>query len=138
MALTVDNLKATFDDFLSENRVKKELQSSSALMHIFEMLNEDEAIIKAIDYSLANKPALNANVQKVENYVASLPNNDIDLTNDKIRQTIGQIQKTILAPFGYTPVKSKRLINSTHFTSAACYEKTMPGRLKVVKTIAVI
>lgn len=137
MNTTIQPLKTTFNQVLDGNRIKNELKDNPSFKDIFDILNADESLISAIDASEVNKPALSANVNKIEDYVTDNPSCDIDLTDDATKQAIGTLQKIVLEPFGYTPVKSKRLTNSKFFSSAACYELTSPARLKIIKTISI-
>ncbi|MGP1470431.1 MAG: hypothetical protein ACTTJE_02435 [Schwartzia sp. (in: firmicutes)] len=134
---SVQALKANFSQVLEERRISQELKNNTpALEAIFDILNGDRALIAAIEQSEHGKPALDANVPEIESYVAAHPTCGIDLTNDTTKQVIGILQKIVLAPFGYTPVKDKRLTNSNHFSTAACYERTEPAKLKIIKIIA--
>ena len=137
MNTTIQPLKTTFNQVLDGNRIKNELKDNPSFKDIFDILNADESLISAIDASEVNKPALSANVNKIEDYVTDNPSCDIDLTDDATKQAIGTLQKIVLEPFGYTPVKSKRLTNSKFFSSAACYELNSPARLKIIKTISI-
>ena len=133
----VQSLKANFNHVLQERRISQQLKNNTpALRDIFDILNDDLALIAAIEQSEHGKPALGANVPEIESYIATHPTCGIDLTNDPTKQAIGILQKIVLAPFGYTHVKNKRLTNSNHFTSAACYELTAPATLKIIKIIA--
>lgn len=137
MDTTIQSLKTTFNQVLGANRIKNELKDNPSFKAIFNILNTDESLISAIDISEVNRPALSANVSKIEDYVLNNPSCGINLTDDATKQAIGTLQKIVLEPFGYTPVKSKRLTNSKFFSSAACYELNSPARLKIIKTISI-
>ena len=133
----VQSLKANFNHVLQERRISQQLKNNTpALRDIFDILNDDLALIAAIAQSDHGKPALDATVYDIESYVATHPNCGIDLTDHTTKQAIGILQKIVLAPFGYTPMKRKRLTNANHFAAAACYELTAPATLKIIKIIA--
>ncbi len=118
--------KATFDDFIKQNPMCQNLNGNKDARKIFDILNKDENIYNAIKISAIGKPALEANVNEIENYIDKAgENNTFDLKVDINRMNVGKMQKTILAPFGYINIQnSTKQFKSKYFTSASCYEKT--------------
>ena len=118
--------KATFKDFLEENPMYQSLSNNRDARKIFDFLNENENIFGAIKFSKMKKPALMASVEEIETYIDKRGENaTIDLKEDFNRQGVGKMQKTILAPFGYTPIKnSQKSFKAKYFRTASCYELT--------------
>ncbi len=116
--------KASYESFVREKLVSNDLAENSAAKKIFDFLNEDERIYNAIQMSKIGKPALLANVEDLENFADE--NNlheKFNLAEDINRMTIGRMQKTILAPFGWVPIQgSQKNFKAKYFRSASCYE----------------
>ncbi len=130
------NKKKTYIDCCNENAIKKALIDNPAFEEIFNILNLDDALIRAIAMIKLDKPALAANAKAVEDYVDSHPNCGIDLNDHKTKQNIGILQKAVLEPFGLVPVKQKHLSGLKYFKSASCYKFSKPAKL-TVKTVIV-
>lgn len=130
-------MKKNFNDFINSNPNCSGLFTSSTAKAIFNFLSDDENIIKMLESSDAEQPALSGCVLSLEAFYGNLPNKDMDL-DDFNKQAIGRMIKTILEPFGYIPTKQKNLsksLNSKYFKSAKCYALLKPAYLKVVKKI---
>ena len=129
--------KATFEKFLEENSMYKSLENNRDARKIFDILNENENIYGAIKFSQMNKPALMASVEKIETYIDNRGENaKFDLKEDFNRQGVGKMQKTILAPFGYTPIKnSQKSFKAKYFRTASCYEFNDTNATMKVKVI---
>ena len=134
--------KAKFEDFIFQNPNCKSLESSIESREIFDILNDDEHIIAAIDASEVGQPALSPSVYDIETWITNknLAKKKIlfDLESDWNRQAVGRMQKTILRPFGYEPTDNKILPQSSRarfFKTASCYSKTGVASMKVVRTI---
>ena len=136
--------KETFEDFIYQNPNCKSLADSVEAREIFDILNDDEHIIAAIDASENNLPALTPSVYDIETWIA---NKNLaqkctlfDLDVDWNRQAVGRMQKTILRAFGYEPIAGSNKIlpqssGARFFKTAACYAKTGVATMKVVKRI---
>lgn len=131
-------MKATFNDFLSENPNCSKFAGNTDALYIFDLLSKDESIINMVDASEAGKPALSACVKEIEEFFDNQQNPSVDLTDGFTRTAIGRMVKTILAPFGYEPTVQKDLpkaVRGKYFTSASCYEKTGTASMRIVRTI---
>lgn len=115
--------KATFEDFVQENFISRELLDNPDARKVFEILNEDANIAKAIEITKAGKPALLASVEEIENYFESRGNNStFRLDEPRNRQLVGRMQRTILAAFGYKNAVNKTL-EARYFLSAMTYQR---------------
>ena len=132
-------MKATFNDFLSENPNCSKFSGDTNAQAIFELLSLDDNIIAMVDASEAGKSALTGCVKEIESYFDNLSNPTIDLRDGFTRTAIGRMIKTILILFGYEVTVQKDLPKATqskYFSSASCYEKTGEFSMKVIRTIA--
>ena len=136
-------MKATFQDFLVENPSCSGLTDNTDAQEVFEILSTDENIIKMLELSDQNQPALAACVEELEKWhdaktVNAFPFKSKDGNENFNKTAVGRMVKTVLAPFGYE-VSSRKAISqkfcSGYFTSASCYKKTAPARLMVKKVI---
>lgn len=132
-------MKATLDDYFTENTNCQKFRGNHDFQHIFEqILSTDANIIAMIDVSEAGKPALSACVNQIEAYCDSQTAPTIDLKDDFTKQAIGRAIRTILLPFGYEVKKQKdipRSYQAKYFTSASVYALTGPAVLCVQKRI---
>lgn len=131
-------MKATYKDFLTTNPTCSKFSTNPDAIAIFDFLNQDDIIIRMIDYCDMEKPALSACVLDLETFVAKLPKCTISLSDSFTRTVIGRMVKSILAPFGYRPTSQKAFSKtcvSKYFSSASCYNLDGPATLKVVKRI---
>ena len=118
--------KATFDDFIAQNKICQNLKGNSDAEKIFDILNKDENVYNAIRISELGKPALLASVDEIENYIDEIgENTTFDLKNEQNRMNVGKMLKTILAPFGYVNVEnSVKKFEAKYFKSSSIYKKT--------------
>ena len=129
--------KATWENFLKEKLISKDLAENSAAKKIFDFLNEDEQIFKAILMSKLNKPALLANVEDLEKFADENGlNEEFNLAEDFNRMTVGRMVRTILEPFGWVPIQgSQKNFKAKYFKSASCYEFVEEKAEMVAKVI---
>ncbi len=85
-------LKTNFEDFFRTSKIKREFKETSGFKEIFDLLNFDSAIIRAVIASDFGKPALWANIQLIEAERANHPEWNIDLNDGLVRQAIGVMQ----------------------------------------------
>jgi hypothetical protein len=132
-------MKASFRDFIAHNPNCKKYDGNPEAIHIFEnILSKDDNIIAMIDATEANKPALSACIQEVENYYKNLPSPTFDLTDNFTKQALGRMVKTILEPFGYQPDTQKDMPKSCSaefVTSATVYKYVGNATMMVVRKI---
>ena len=129
-------MKATFEDFLKGNPMYNKRLDTKEARFIFALLSEDENIIKMIDCCNANLPALAGCISAVESYTDML-----DYSDTFVKRGVGNMVKTILAPFGYENPENKDIpksYNAKFFKSAATYSPTGKASMRVVKTIETI
>ena len=134
-------MKATYHDFIVSNPNCSRFSSNRDAIAIFDFLNQDDNIIKMIDYCELGKPALAACVSELEAFVDRLSQSTIHLTDGFTRTVIGRMIKTILEPFGYRPTVQKSFpknCNVKHFSSASCYKLTGEATMKIAKFVTEI
>ena len=134
-------MKATYNDFLTSNPNCSKFSSNKDAIAIFDFLNQDDNIIKMIDYCEMGKPALAACVSELEAFVDQISHPILLLTDGFTRTVIGRMIKSILYPFGYRPTVQKsfpKTCNVKYFSSASCYSLTGSATMKVAKYITEI
>ena len=136
-------MKATYRDFLEENKVCSGLTNNQDAKEVFEKLSKDENIILMLELSEQNQPALSACVAEIEEWHDSKVTNAFSFKNTDPKgnfnkNAVGRMVKTILAPFGYVTNGRKAIAQkyeSRYFSSATCYKKEKLARLMVKKVI---
>lgn len=132
-------MKMSFDDFIQSFPSCKVLKDSASARYIYdEIIWNDNIRIKFIEASHAKSPALSACAKEIEIFCTSNPSNDLDLSNDTVKQTIGRMVATSIAPFGYTSSSKKRLslsLELNYFSNATVFCYTGGETQKVIKTI---
>ena len=115
--------RASFEDFLNAPFVGRNLANNLDAMKIFDILNDEKIIAKAIELSEEGKPALLAGVSKVEDYIDSRGGaTTFPLNVARNCQLVGIMMKIILAPFNYTPNVNKPM-ETRYFHSAMTYKR---------------
>ncbi len=126
-------MKATYEKFIEENQVCKNLADNRDAKAIFEILNRNEQIYDAISASDRGRPALAPNVDLLEEYINSRGEaTTFDLSSTFHRTAVGRMEKTILKPFGYEPSNVQKSLIAGHFKSASCYEYVGNEEMKLV------
>ncbi len=128
---------ATFTDFLQTHPEVDGLSTGEKFYaeEIFNILNADGQIEKAIQASKNGKSALSASIDKIEEYVNEHRDSDFVLFDfngngddnlkkiiDRNKRYIGKMQKFILEPFAYLPTDRQEKFNGKIFDSATCYD----------------
>lgn len=134
-------MKATYNDFLISNPNCSKFSSNQEAIAVFDFLNQDDNIIKMIDYCEMGKPALAACVSELEAFVDHFPHPALLLTDGFTRTVIGRMIKSILEPFGYRPTVQKsfpKTCNVKYFSSASCYSLTGSATMKIEKFVTEI
>ena len=98
-------MKKTFEDFIEDFPMYRSLRGTHA-ESVFDILNRDENIFLAIEFSKRSKPALLASIPQIENFIDSLEKSTFDLSVDFNRQCVGKMQLEVLKPFGWTSIKN--------------------------------
>ncbi len=133
-------MKATHYDFQRENPRRANIGGGATAQAVFDLLSLDSSIIAMIDASEQGKPALTPCVQQIENFLEKRADPDFDVSQDKVRQTIGGMVKTILRPFGYRKISQRSHLpkgTGRYFVTAARYTLSAPeeATMRVVRTI---
>jgi len=126
-------VKATFNDFITQNPTWKDFDGNPDAEIIFSILSRDASIKSMIAAVADGKPALAPCVMAVEDLLEDLPETTMPLDIPRNRQAAGLMVKTILASHGYEPVpdvdggaKTKPLPDESrarYFAGAAIYRK---------------
>jgi len=120
-------MKASFEDFIKDNPTCVKFVDNKDAKEVFKILTKDANIIKMIQYSEFNKPALAACVSEIEEYIDTCKYPIINLRDDFTRQMIGRMVKTILQKYDYVVDIQKDMpksVQSKYFSSASCYVKS--------------
>jgi hypothetical protein len=133
-------MKATFNNFITQNPNCNKFDGNADAMIIFEFLSRDISIILMIEASDAGKPALTPWAKHLEHLLLDIKNPTISFDDNFTKQAIGLMIKCILEPFGYVVWKQKDLpksAESTKFQSASVYryDPIKKATMKVVKHI---
>jgi hypothetical protein len=128
-----------YNDFIKKERViGKRLLDNPVFHGLFDLLMEDENRITMVTASAAGKPAIQACVSQIEEYIAAHPEGSVDLKNDHTKQSLGRMVKYILEPFGYRPARKRvfsKRIESNYLTSGMTYDLTGVPELIIVQRI---
>ena len=113
------------------------------MQELFDKLNADENIIKMIEFSDRDKPALAACAVEIEKWYDSKVNCGVDLKLSFPKTAVGNLVKSILKPFGYKVIKQKDLPKDNrgkYFKSASCYkyDENAIRTMQIVKTVVEI
>lgn len=132
-------MKATYADFISDNNAFCKRYSGNAdAKAIFELLSNDENVIAMLEMVKADKAPLIACIHEIERHFDAQEESAFDLHDISVRQSVGRMIKTIIAPFGYESQNVKALPKecaSKYFTFATKYRKTGVATMKVVETV---
>ena len=131
-------MKATYIDFISANPNCSNFEDNKDAQKVFDFLNQDENIIKMIEFADQGKPALAGCVFELEAFFEAMNSTTIDFNDGFTRTVIGRMIKAILEPFGYLVTKQKDFTKNRkgkYFTSASCYSLTGPASMQIVKRV---
>ncbi len=134
-------MKAVYEDFIAANLNCSNYDTNADARKIFDFLNQDENIIKMVEFAEQGKPALAGCIFELEDYFDQMQNPTIDFSDGFTRTVVGRMVKTILEPFGYCVTKQKDFTKNKkgkYFTSASCYAMTGPATMQIVKAVAEI
>lgn len=132
-------MKATYSDFIADNKNCSNFEFNPDADKIFDFLNQDEIIIKMAEYADQNKPALAGCVLELERFYDDIENPTIDFNDSFTRTVVGRMIKSILKPFGYSVEKQKDFPKNRkgkYFASASCYKLNEDNAtMRIVKKI---
>lgn len=113
--------------------------NSKSAKYIYEnIIWNDQNRIKFVDLANVEMPSLIACALEIENYCISNPNNDLDLNNNTVKQTIGRMIAVAIESFGYTKVTKDHLSPSfgfSFFKNASTFKYTGGETQRIVKAI---
>lgn len=127
-----------FKDFVSSFSTCSIVSHSLSAEHIFDnIVWAEQNRIKMVEFVEAGITPLTAIVEEIEDYCKNSPSNDLDLGNNQVRQTIGRMIASSLAPLGFTVLKKGRVTNknAVFFKNASHYHFTGGETQKVIKYI---
>lgn len=129
----------SYEDLINDERaIGKKLAANPFFRSLYELLMEEQNQIAMVEASGVGKPAIEACVRQIEEYVAAHPESGIDLSDNHTKQSLGRVVKYILEPFGYVPDK-KRVISkksgSNSITSGTIYKLKKQPKLIIEKRI---
>ena len=126
-------MKATFNDFITQNPTWKDFSENVDAEIIFSILSRPASIDSMVSAISGEKPALAPCVITIEELLENIPNTTMPIGRDRTRQAVGLMVKTILEPYGYEPIrdasgdsKTKPLPDESrarYFKEAAVYKK---------------
>lgn len=132
-------MKATYSDFIADNKNCSNFEFNADANRIFDFLNQDKMIIKMAEYADQSKPALAGCILELEQFYDELENPTIDFNDGFTRTVVGRMVKNILKPFGYTVDKKKDFPKNRkgkYFVSASCYKLNInDATMRIVKRI---
>ncbi|MBY6930900.1 hypothetical protein [Clostridium botulinum] len=131
--MTINGLN-DFNDFLNYYpKYSSKYTSNPIAKDIFNELSTLANINKMILASNSNKPALSNCIADVESKFANQV--VFDLSDNFNKQAVGAMVKIILEPFGYEPIKQKKLpvSSSRFFKSASVYQLTNSPKIKLIQ-----
>lgn len=133
-------MKTTYNNFIKANLNCSNFEQNQDAQKVFDFLNQDENIIKMIEYADQDKPALAGCVFELEEFFKAMKSTELDFEDGFTRTVIGRMVKAILEPFGYVVSKQKDFTKNRkgkYFTSASCYkfnEDANPS-MRIVKKV---
>ena len=131
-------MKANYTDFISANPNCSNYADNKDAQKIFDFLNQDDIIIKMVEFADQGKPALAGCVLELEKFFDAMNSAKIDFNDGFTRTVVGRMIKTILEPFGYLVTKQKDFTKNRkgkYFTSASCYDLKGPASMHIVKRV---
>ena len=123
--------KATFEDFLAESDFNKALSYNTDARVVFDILNNDRHILKAIYASESGEPApAGHTVEVIEDYIqpqSADHGTTFPLDVETNRQTVERMEQTILARFGFKSSGIQKPIDESFkpewVRTALCYRR---------------
>lgn len=133
-------MKTTYEDFIKANPNCSNFEQNQDAQKVFDFLNQDENIIKMIEYSEQDRPALSGCVFELEDFFDAMKSTELNFEDGFTRTVIGRMVKAILEPFGYIVYKQKDFTKNRkgkYFTSASCYkfDETTKPSMHIVKKV---
>lgn len=128
----------SFAEFVQSFSTNSCVKKSRTAKKIYDSIICDEQIrITMAELSDANRPAILACGNLIET-LCSDKHSDLDLSDNRIKCTIGRMIATSLEPLGYTKKRQTPLPKNSscdYFTSGSVFHKTTDGTQKIIKKI---
>jgi len=124
-----DNSALSFYGFIQARPQYKKFWGNRIAEAIFDFLAQPQNIYRMIDFSERDKPALGAVISDLEELYGD--QREFALNVPEHKRLVGAMVCYILEPFGYVPVKQRKIPanSSIFFASASVYEKKNKPRL---------
>lgn len=119
----------SYDEFLKSYPRYKKFKENKTAEKIYSIISSKENIYSMIQESIADRPALGACVQIIEERFGN--NTEFELHNDFVKQCIGTFCRGVLNKFGFKPVKQKIVSTSSFFKTAAVYKQLEKPILRI-------
>ena len=117
-------MSVTFEDFINGNPTCSKFRDNKDAKAIFDILNNKNNIMRMMEISEFEKPALSVCIAEIEEYYEKQTVPTINLEDDFTKKMIGRMVRTILLPYGYQVDKQKEIpkkYHSKYFSTASCY-----------------
>ncbi|HUM85631.1 MAG TPA: hypothetical protein PLN48_18020 [Lachnospiraceae bacterium] len=126
----------TFDEFVEDFSANRAVENNLAAKHIYEgIICREDVRIHMVELSDAGITALSACADEIAEFCAK--QQELNLMDDVVKQTIGRMVAASLKPLGYEPEKRGRVkaAKTGAFTSAKVYIPKGKAEEIVVKRI---
>ena len=117
---------------LEENKKYQTLFETKGMCELFSKIAKEVNVEKMMDYSRKGRPAIEAVIEDIEDYVEERIDCEVDLSDNLTKQGLGSICKVILEPYGFKKVGKKNIsskknakgVPTNHiFSSGSCYKE---------------
>lgn len=119
----MENYKINFNSFIERHPRHQKFSDNQIAEEIYNLLADGENIYRMMIFSEIEIPALAASITKIEDLYED--QEQFELNNSFVKQTMGVMVKDILRAFGYDNIKSKDIPKglSNYVNTAAVYKK---------------
>jgi len=131
-------MKASFEEYLEENPNCKKFTDNTGAIAVFSFLSDDSNITKMVASSEGGRPALLGCLRELEDFYDGLNERSFSFEDKFVRNSVGRMVATIMAPFGYIPVGQVNFSQTNkgrYFSSANRYEKKGVAHLQVIRKV---
>lgn len=134
----MENYKINFNSFIERNPRHQKFSDNKVAEEIYNLLADGENIYRMMIFSEIEIPALAASITKIEDLYGE--QEQFELNNSFVKQTMGVMVKDILRAFGYDNIKSKDIPKglSNYVNTAAVYKKSDSPRKNLQASFEII
>lgn len=127
-----------FNSFIERNPRHQKFSDNKVAQEIYDLLADGENIYRMMIFSEIEIPALAASITKIEELYGA--QEQFELNNSFVKQTMGVMVKDILRAFGYDNIKSKDIPKglSNFVNTAAVYKKLNSPTKKLKSSFQII